>query len=140
MSDQRRQGFVLADKPIEWGSARLVGQLQRTLLEQSPEPPSGRRKRPTVGHTGTLDRFAGGLMLLLVGRCTALADFFLHADKTYLADFAFGQSTDTHDCTGAVDNAVPEHEARIFFESRLDDIQAEIRSFINWTQQQPPLF
>ncbi len=82
-------GFVPARKSPGMGSSELVGKLKHTLKER-------------VGHTGTLDRFASGLMILVVGRATSLSDFFLHADKRYVAVFRFGKSTESHDPEGPI--------------------------------------
>ena len=57
---------------------------------------------PTVGHTGTLDPMATGVLPIFVGRATALSSFLLDADKGYSATFLFGKVTDTDDITGKV--------------------------------------
>lgn len=57
---------------------------------------------PRVGHTGTLDPFATGVLALVVGRATRLAQFFAGADKEYLAQIRLGSSTNTYDVTGTV--------------------------------------
>lgn len=127
-SPVRPFGFVLADKPIGLGSAALVSQLRREM--------SGAR----VGHTGTLDRFASGLMLLVVGRATVFADNLLHRDKSYRAVFQFGRSTDTHDPVG---NTIDSREADItgrYFQDHLDEIRDRILEFGEQRIQIPPLF
>lgn len=121
-------GFVLADKPADLGSAALVGILRRRL------------NRARVGHTGTLDRFASGLMLLLVGRGASLAEYFLHADKSYRATFAFGRSTDTHDPVGATIAERSPEEVRALFAERRADLDAALAEIQAATLQVPPLY
>ena len=55
-----------------------------------------------IGHTGTLDPMANGVLPLVVGRATRLAQFLTASDKTYEATIAFGRSTDTHDASGQI--------------------------------------
>lgn len=61
-----------------------------------------------VGHTGTLDPFATGVLALVVGRATRLAQFFSGADKEYLAQIRFGFATDTYDGTGTTTFTSPD--------------------------------
>lgn len=125
---QASPAVVLADKPEGLGSAALVARLRKEL--------DGVR----VGHAGTLDRFATGLMLLLVGQGTALADVLLHQDKTYLATFVFGRATDTHDPTGETVDLRTADEARIFMEENRDRIAAELARIEASREQTPPAF
>ncbi len=83
-------GIIIMDKPPEFTSARVVTLLKRIL---------GIKK---VGHTGTLDPFATGVLVCCLGRATRLARFFLHGDKTYEAVMVLGVETDTQDLTGKV--------------------------------------
>jgi len=78
------------DKPSGPTSHDVVSWARRALDE-------GR-----VGHTGTLDPFATGLLLLLVGRATRLAEYFHRLDKAYRATLRLGEETDTHDPAGEV--------------------------------------
>ena len=83
--------FVLpVDKPEGPTSHDIVGAVRRAL---------GRRR---VGHTGTLDPFASGLLLVCVGRATRLAEYLSGLDKTYEAVARLGESTDTLDREGEV--------------------------------------
>jgi tRNA pseudouridine55 synthase len=56
----------------------------------------------SIGHLGTLDPFATGLLLMLIGRATRLANFIVTEPKVYEATIRFGSETDTDDSTGAV--------------------------------------
>lgn len=83
--------FVIpVDKPVGPTSHDVVASARRSL---------GTRR---IGHTGTLDPFASGLLLLCVGRATRLAEYLSGLDKTYEAVAVLGTATDTLDCEGAV--------------------------------------
>jgi len=85
-----RAAVLLVDKP-EGPTSHDVVQIARRAL--------GTRR---VGHTGTLDPFASGLLLLCVGRATRLVEYFHHLPKAYEADIVFGEARDTDDRTGTV--------------------------------------
>ena len=81
-------GILIIDKPEDWTSHDVVGKARKIL----------RTKR--IGHTGTLDPFATGVLVLLVGKATRLAQFLDKDRKEYEAEIAFGFETDTGDRTG----------------------------------------
>ena len=83
-------GVLLVDKPVGPTSHDIVDRLRKT---------AGTRK---VGHAGTLDPFASGLLLMLLGPATRLAEYFLGMDKHYLATVHLGVETSTHDTEGVV--------------------------------------
>jgi tRNA pseudouridine55 synthase len=83
-------GFLLLDKRPGQTSFEALGAVKRAL---------GTGK---VGHTGTLDKFASGLLIVLAGRATRLSPWISHCGKTYLAAILFGAETDTLDPEGAV--------------------------------------
>lgn len=89
-------GFILVDKPSGPTSAAVVGGLKRALRESGVID-----KSVKIGHGGTLDPMATGLLVILLGRGTRLADLALHANKTYSGTIQLGYSTDTDDVTGA---------------------------------------
>ena len=82
--------MLVVDKPAGWSSARVVGRIKHLL---------GSRK---VGHAGTLDPFATGVLVCLVGHATRLARFFLSGAKRYDAILRLGIETDTQDATGTI--------------------------------------
>lgn len=88
MSD--RSAVVLVDKPAGPTSHDVVGRVRRAL------------KTRRVGHTGTLDPFATGLLILCVGPATRLVEYFHLLPKTYEAEIVFGEARDTDDRTGVV--------------------------------------
>jgi tRNA pseudouridine55 synthase len=89
-------GFFLVDKPAGPTSNRVLQDIRRGFLS---EPASRGLK---FGHAGTLDSFASGLLLVLVGTITRLTPWFMHQKKEYEAIFRFGEETDTLDPLGKV--------------------------------------
>lgn len=81
-------GVIVVDKPRGWTSHDVVNKMRRI---------AGTRK---VGHLGTLDPAATGVLPLLLNRATRLAQFFTHNDKVYEGVIRFGWSTDTYDAEG----------------------------------------
>lgn len=115
-------GALVLDKPQGVTSHAAVVAARRLLSE-------GR-----IGHLGTLDPFATGVLVLLVGHATRLARFYRDRDKTYRGTIRFGYSTDTFDLTGTPTSpeqtpALEEAELRRLF-----------RDFEGTQQQQPPAF
>ncbi len=82
-------GVIIVDKPREWTSHDVVNKMRRL---------AGTRK---IGHLGTLDPGATGVLPLVIGRATRLAQFFTRNDKTYQGVIHFGYSTDSYDMDGA---------------------------------------
>ena len=87
-------GIVLVDKPQGWTSHQVVGRMRRLL---------GTRK---VGHAGTLDPMATGLLIIGVNRATRLLGHLAGHDKTYLATIRLGQSSTTDDAEGELSSVV----------------------------------
>ena len=82
-------GILNIYKPVGMASFELTEQVRKILGEKA-------------GHTGTLDPFARGVMLICWGKATRFASFFQALDKTYRARIRFGISTDTYDVTGKI--------------------------------------
>lgn len=95
MESVRTDGLLLVDKPVGPTSHDVVARARRAL----------RVKR--IGHAGTLDPFASGLLVLLVGRATRLLPFVDGEPKVYEATIRFGAETETEDHTGAVTRSAP---------------------------------
>ncbi len=87
-----------------------------------------------VGHAGTLDPAASGVLPLLLGQATRLSDFFLTARKTYVATVAFGTATDSHDAMGTVTAQHPVPPL-----TRLE-LEALLAPFRGEQLQMPPMF
>lgn len=119
-------GFINIDKPQNMTSSDVVvkvrGILRRVLGE-----------RPKVGHLGTLDPMATGVLPIAVGKATRLFDIMQEKRKTYVATFKFGIETDTLDIWGketSTSSIIPSKE----------DIERIIPSLIGKIEQYPPLY
>jgi len=116
------EGILLVNKPKGKTSFSLVGRLRKCL---------GVKK---IGHAGTLDPFATGVMVMLIGRnYTKKSDEFLTSDKEYLATMLLGVATDSYDIDGQVTNTsdlVP----------TINDIEEAITHFQGNILQTPPMF
>jgi tRNA pseudouridine55 synthase len=115
---------LLVDKPVGPTSHDVVARVRRALGTRA------------VGHTGTLDPFASGLLVVLVGKATRLARFVQQRPKTYAATARLGARTATDDLTGAAIAAVPGlHEP-----PDRQAVEAAMRSFVGPQKQRPPAF
>ena len=83
-------GIVIVDKPAGWTSQDVTARLRRVFQTRR------------IGHGGTLDPMATGVLPVFVGRATRGVEFFEHAEKTYEATLRLGITTDTEDITGTV--------------------------------------
>ncbi len=90
MTDLALHGLLLIDKPADMTSHDVVGRVRRIVGQKA------------VGHTGTLDPIATGLMILVLGEATKLSDYLIAAEKSYRVRVRLGISTDSLDRTGAV--------------------------------------
>ncbi len=86
-------GFINVDKPVGMSSAQVVANVKKKL---------GLEKSTKVGHTGTLDPLASGVLPIAIGKATRLFDFMLSKTKEYVAEFTFGYETDTLDSAGKI--------------------------------------
>lgn len=116
------EGILLIDKPTGMTSHDVVDQVRRKL----------RMKR--IGHAGTLDPMATGLLILLVGKATKLSQHLMSLDKTYSGTITLGVSTNTQDAEGEITTTKPVPELS------LQDVKAHIASFIGDQYQTPPMF
>ena len=114
-------GIVIVDKPQGWTSQDVTARLRRVF----------NTKR--IGHGGTLDPMATGVLPVFVGRGTRGVEFFEHAEKTYEATIRLGLTTDTEDTSG---NILTEQEVRIS-EAEFLGILPQFRGNI---QQIPPMY
>ena len=83
-------GIIIVDKPADWTSHDVVGKLRGVLRERR------------IGHGGTLDPMATGVLVVFVGRATRAVEFAESSDKEYVAHLRTGFETDTQDTTGTV--------------------------------------
>jgi tRNA pseudouridine55 synthase len=119
-------GWIVIDKPVGPGSARIVGAVKRALRE-------GGYRQVKVGHGGTLDPLASGVLPIALGEATKLAGRMLGADKAYEFTIRFGEETDTLDAEGAV---VATSDRR----PTLAEIEAALPRFTGAIEQVPPAY
>ena len=114
-------GFFNVYKPTGMSSAAVVGKLKRKL---------GVKK---IGHMGTLDPLACGILPIAVGKATRMFDYFLNKDKTYIVEAEFGYLTPSLD----LGTGISETTTVI---PNLDDIMGGCLSFIGKIEQYPPIY
>lgn len=114
-------GIIIIDKPQGWTSQDVVARLRRVF---------GTRR---VGHGGTLDPMATGVLPVMVGRATRGAAFLENARKQYMATLRLGLLTDTEDTTGTVLETRPVTVGR-------EDVEAMFRRFLGRQMQVPPMY
>lgn len=114
-------GIIIINKPKSFTSFDVVAVMRKLLKEKK------------VGHTGTLDPIATGVLPILIGRATKLQSFISDSNKEYIAKFQLGITTDTLDITGKVLSSSKSNVKRSEFERILDEFRGEIN-------QIPPMF
>ena len=119
---QESSGIIVIDKPQNITSARVVAKVKRLLDARK------------VGHAGTLDPFAAGVLVCCINDATRLARFLLAGNKTYDATLKLGIETDTQDMTGTVTAVKPVKDWPE------DTIKSAVKKFEGQIEQQPPIF
>lgn len=114
-------GILLIDKPSDWTSSDVVAKLRGILRERR------------IGHSGTLDPLATGLLVCFVGRATRAVEFAESHDKRYIAGLRLGVRTDTQDITGNVISREDVSVSKEMLESVLPQFKGEI-------SQIPPMY
>jgi len=114
-------GIILIDKPKEYTSHDVVAVIKKISKEK-------------VGHTGTLDPNATGVLPLLIGKATGISKYLINHDKKYIATLKLGIKTDTADGEGKVleEKEVPDFE--------IEDIQSALNKLIGKQEQVPPMY
>lgn len=119
-------GFLLIDKPTGPSSFSILKQIDRRFHLS--------RTKHKIGHGGTLDPEASGLIVAAIGRATRLLKYFLGSDKHYLANICLGRSTTTDDATGETLEEAPwQHLTQT-------DVENALSAFRGTIQQVPPIF
>src|SRR5829696_6309662 len=119
-------GWIVLDKPVGLGSTQAVSAVKR-LLRQAGEP------KMKVGHGGTLDPLASGVLPIALGEVTKLSGRMLDADKQYEFTIAFGAETDTLDAEGEV-------VARSDRLPTVEQVEAVLPRFTGKIDQVPPAY
>lgn len=124
-----KAGEVLVfDKPLTWTSYNLVGKV-KSLLRHLPEG-----KSIKVGHAGTLDPLASGLMVICTGKKTKEIDSFQQTKKEYIADITFGSTTPSYDLETGFDAY---YETKEITAKKITDL---LKTMEGEYMQHPPLF
>jgi len=118
--------IVLIDKPAGMSSFGVVARIRRVLSQQLG-------KKAKVGHTGTLDPFATGLMILVTGKKCKEAGSFTKLDKWYRAEIILGVTSTTGDPEGEL-TPMSEHQPTI------EEVRQAVQKFIGVIEQTPPAF
>ena len=123
-------GTILIDKPANMTSFGVVARIRRVLSERNPLPG---RKKVKVGHTGTLDPFATGLMIIVVGKECKNAGEYSKLDKIYEATVRLGQTSTTGDPEGEINDFSDKIPSQNEITNVLDQFKGEI-------SQRPPIY
>ncbi|MBS5187590.1 MAG: tRNA pseudouridine(55) synthase TruB [Fusobacterium nucleatum] len=115
------EGIIIVNKPKGITSFDVIRKLKKIL------------KTKKIGHTGTLDPLATGVMLMCVGKATKLASDLEAKDKVYIADFDIGYATDTYDIEG-------KKIAENIIEVLKENLEQSIKKFIGNIKQVPPMY
>jgi tRNA pseudouridine55 synthase len=121
-------GVIIVDKPAGWTSHDVVNRMRRILQQRS------------IGHLGTLDPLATGVLPLVTGSLTRLAQFYIASEKTYEGVIRFGFATNTYDADGEpleINSATVAPGCPIL---SLDQLQKLAAEFLGVIQQVPPPF
>ena len=114
-------GFILVNKESGVSSNFIVQHIKKKINAKK------------VGHLGTLDPLASGLLILAINRATKFSSYFLESDKSYDVEVEFGTSTDTDDSTGKIIYESNDYPSKL-------SIKNELESFIGESLQVPPFF
>ncbi|MGK0238709.1 MAG: tRNA pseudouridine55 synthase [Candidatus Pelagisphaera sp.] len=116
------EGVLLIDKPSGLTSHDVVDKVRRKL------------KMKRIGHAGTLDPLATGLLIILVGKATKLSQYLMSLDKVYEGTITLGVATNTYDAEGEVMTTIPVPELT------MDTVSKTLESFMGDQYQTPPMF
>lgn len=114
-------GIIIIDKPAGWTSHDIVAKLRGVLKEKR------------IGHGGTLDPMATGVLPVFIGRATRAVEFCESFDKEYIAGLRLGVVTDTQDTTG---NVLSTSDVRV----TKQDVEQAIQTFTGVQEQLPPMY
>ena len=120
--------IILIDKPLDWTSFQVVNKI-RWLIRSTFGI-----KKIKVGHAGTLDPLASGLLILCTGKMTKSIEQFMGQEKEYTGTFTLGSTTPSYDLETEVDNTFPtDHITE-------ELLQATLNQFVGTINQYPPIF
>ena len=114
-------GFLLVNKEKGYSSNEVVQKIKKKFSLNK------------VGHLGTLDPDAEGLLIIAINRATKFSNYFLNSDKSYYVEIKLGKSTTTDDASGEI---IKEFEVKC----SEDEVKREINNFLGESLQKPPFF
>ena len=126
MEEKPFEKIILIDKPENMSSFGVVARVRRKLRDEQG-------KKVKVGHTGTLDPFATGLMIILAGRATKKSDEFLKKDKEYEATVYLGKTSTTGDIEGEITDVSDKVPTP-------DEVKEACKKFVGEINQTVPIF
>jgi tRNA pseudouridine55 synthase len=128
LEDYKEGQLILIDKPLEWTSFQVVNKIRWLIKQQF------KIKKIKVGHAGTLDPLASGLLLLCVGKFTKKIDTYQAQVKEYTGTITLGATTPSYDLETEID------ERFDYSSITPEEINDATLQFIGKIQQQPPIF
>jgi len=119
---QEMSGVLLVDKPTDHTSHDVVARLR------------GKLQMRKIGHAGTLDPMATGLLIMLIGKATRISQYLISLDKEYMGTITLGTITDSQDAEGQVmeTRPVPAYSE--------EEVRAAVQTFLGDQYQMPPMF
>lgn len=119
---------ILIDKPLDWTSFQVVNKIRWIIKNKFGI------KKIKVGHTGTLDPLASGLLILCTGKMTKRIEYFMGQEKEYIGTFTLGATTPSYDLETEINN--------YFSTDHINEelLQATQTQFTGTIEQQPPIF
>lgn len=126
--DFKNGQVILIDKPLHWTSFQVVNKLRFAIKKKFG------LKDLKVGHAGTLDPLATGLLILCTGRLTKTIDMLQAQEKEYTGTITLGGSTPSYDLETSVDKVYP------YAHLTEPEIHAASKTFLGETEQLPPIF
>ena len=114
-------GFLLVNKEKGYSSNEIVQKIKKKFSLNK------------VGHLGTLDPDAEGLLIIAINRATKFSNYFLNSDKSYYVEIKLGKSTTTDDVSGEI---IEEFDVKC----SEDEVKKEINNFLGKSFQKPPFF
>ena len=125
---------LLINKPYTWSSFQAVNKLKHAIKQHPSFLVDGKKVKPKIGHAGTLDPLATGLLIVCTGKKTKTINELMGQEKEYTGTFFLGATTPCFDLEKEVDKAYPvEHITQ-------NDILNTAKEFTGMLQQVPPIF
>ena len=128
LEDLKQGALLLIDKPLKWTSFDIVNKLRSSIKY------SCGIKKIKVGHAGTLDPMASGLLIVCVGKYTKIIDHLINHSKTYVASLKFGATTPSYD------SELPEENIQMLDPLPLSEIERILPKFEGSILQIPPIY